>query len=118
MYVNLSFRRLILGLFVPQTNAPESQSNLIALFSEGVIAFYPEVRAIYAPFCSPPPDFQPIRLRSLWKMRAPCWSNFSTGEYDSQRRARNENALGMSSLLSLTNTQQVLDDYLSILHPY
>jgi hypothetical protein len=37
-------RRLILSLFFLQTNAGESQSNLIALFSESVIAFYPEVR--------------------------------------------------------------------------
>ena len=33
-----------------QPAAPESQANLVALFSEGVIAFYPEVRARCAPF--------------------------------------------------------------------
>ena len=50
MYVDLSPRRLILDSFVPQNNAPENQSNLIALFSEGVIAFYPEVRLMHAYF--------------------------------------------------------------------
>ena len=36
-----------------QPAAPASQANLVALFSEGVIAFYPEVRARRAPFSSP-----------------------------------------------------------------
>jgi hypothetical protein len=37
-------------LLVSQPAAPGSQANLVSLFSECVIAFYPEVRAICAPF--------------------------------------------------------------------
>jgi hypothetical protein len=79
MYVNLSLRRLILYLFVPQNNAAESQSNLIALFSEGVIAFYPEVRAIYAYFRSPTSDFPinqvkaPVDDESTWLVQLLNW---------------------------------------------
>lgn len=44
-------------------------------------------------------------------MRAPCWTNFLTGEYGTQRQTLSENALGIWLLLSLTNTQQVMNGY-------
>jgi len=47
---------------LPQPAASENQANLIALFSEAVIAFYPEVRAGPAPFFSPPSDIDQVKI--------------------------------------------------------